>query len=115
LGIYLGRLHKHRASQASSTSILDNILQLSCHRRQHSYGVENSSAAGERLIFINWLCTNILQRFAPAATGAIVVGVALFPKTMLQAESVEDPSVSSYFSIEYRASTDRYIAQKTDL
>ncbi|KAH8764477.1 mitochondrial protein-like protein [Hyaloscypha finlandica] len=31
------------------------------------------------------------QRFAPAATGAVVVGIALFPKTVLHAESVERP------------------------
>jgi hypothetical protein len=34
------------------------------------------------------------QRFAPATTGAVVVGIALFPKTVLHAESVEGPNVS---------------------
>jgi hypothetical protein len=33
------------------------------------------------------------QGFAPAATGAVIVGIALFPKTILHAESVEGPNV----------------------
>ena len=71
------------------------------HSQQHlfRYGCEISAAAGKDVIQFNWISADTFQRVAPAAAGAAMVGMALFPKTVLHAEGPAEIEVNAPFSI----------------